>query len=517
MNLGQMNVLRRISGIGALLLVALALGGCPHHVVQIAEEVVPPKDYKPIYMTSTVTLDKLVEMHGGKMKEYAGSTGGTGTTGSTTGTGSSGTSSSGTDMPLLAMDIRSVDDTRYPDQVELRAFLYDTSGRFVMGLAPPYFKGPGNWRDRWPRLIDSCSGRAVNIDNFEVTEVRQDRREPYALAFVLDHSGSMGREKILRLRTAVRRTLGIIKSGDKVATVKFGSKSEVDVMLSDDTAGYRRGFIVENIRPPGGGGTSLYDAALVGINEVAQAPTGFKRAIILFTDGVDGSSTSEMNDVHRAAREKNVTIYTVAYGGANEEVMRDMASYTGGRMYRIYSYKEFPYVFADIYRALNNYYRITYRPPECQGVHTATASIALPELGYDLISASGRYDRSLFTPFDEIGAVALVAIEFEYDKATIRPESMSSVGEVAEMMRTYPGMKLEIRGHTDDRGGDEYNMKLSQERAQAVADAMTQMGIEKSRLTVKGLGETAPLAPNDTEENRRKNRRTEFVITARGR
>lgn len=503
-----MNVLRRFTGIGALLLVAMALGGCPHHVVQIAQEVIPPKDYKPIYMTSTITLDKLVEMYGGRVGTGSGSTGGTGTT------GSSGTSSSETGMPL-AMDIRNVDDRRYPDEVELRAFVYDTSGRFVMGLAPPYFKGPGNWRDRWPRLVDSCSGQAVNIDNFEVTEVRQDKREPYALAFVLDHSGSMGDQKILRLRTAVRRTLNIIKSGDKVTAVKFGSRSDVEVLLTDDTARYRRGFVVESIEPPGGGGTALYDAALVSINEVAQAPPGFKRAIILFTDGADGNSSSDVDDVHRAAKEKNVTIYTVAYGGAEEDVMRDMASYTGGRMYRIYSYKEFPYVFADIYRGLNNYYKITYRAPECQGVHTATASIALPELGYDRLSASGQYDRSLFTPFDDIGTVALVAIEFEYDKAMIRPESMSRVGEVAEMMRTYPAMKLEIRGHTDDRGGDDYNMKLSQERAQAVADALVQMGIATKRLTVKGLGETAPLAPNDTEENRRKNRRTEFVITAK--
>jgi len=356
---------------------------------------------------------------------------------------------------------------------------------------------------------------ATAIDSFEVTEVRQDRREPYALSFVLDHSGSMGREKILRLRTAVSRTLKIIKAGDRVSTVKFGSKAQVDVPLTDDTARYRRDFIVENINPPGGGGTALYDAALVGINEVAQAPAGFKRAIILFTDGMDGNSTSEVEKVHRAAKEKKVTVYTVAYGEANEQVMRDMASYTGGRMYRIYSYKEFPYVFADIYRALNNYYRITYRPPQCQGVHTATASIALPELGYDRIAASGQYDRSLFMPFDEIGTVALVAIEFDYDKATIRPESMPRVQEVADVMRTYPAMELEIRGHTDDRGGNEYNLKLSQERAQAVAQALADMGIEQKRLTVKGFGEAQPLAPNDSDESRRRNRRTEFVITKR--
>jgi outer membrane protein OmpA-like peptidoglycan-associated protein/Mg-chelatase subunit ChlD len=420
-------------------------------------------------------------------------------------------------MGPLAMDIRNVDDGRYPDEIEMRAFIYDTSGRFVMGLAPPYFKGAGNWRDRWPRLIDSCSGQAVPIDSFTVTEVRQDRREPYAIAFVLDHSGSMGDEKIRRLRTAVSRTLRIIKKGDQIAAVKFGSRSEVDVLLTDDTARYRRDFRIENITPPGGGGTALYDAALVGIDEVASAPKGYKRAVILFTDGMDGNSDSTVESVQRAARAKHVTLYTVAYGQANEEVMRDMASYTGGRMYRIYSHREFPYVFADIYRGLNNYYRITYRPPLCQGIHTATASVALPEIGYDRLAASGRYDRSLFTPFDPIGAIALVAIEFDYDKATIRPESMPRIKEVADVLRTYPAMELEIRGHTDDRGGDEYNLKLSQDRAQAVADALAAMGIAPGRLGVKGFGESKPLVANDSDENRRRNRRTEFVITSRGR
>jgi VWFA-related protein len=520
---------RFLFALGLILLPALLFMACPQHVVKLADEIIPPKDYKPIYMTSTIPYDSVVKAY--QASGGAGRTGSTGTTtgttGTTTGTGTgttgtagsttSGASGSASAMGPLSMDIRNVDDSRYPNEVELRAFIYDTSGRFVMGLAPPYFKGTGDWRARWPRLFDSCAGQSVPIDSFTVTEVRQDKREPYAIAFVLDHSGSMGDEKIRRLRTAVSRTLRIIKKGDMIAAVKFGSRSDVDVLLTDDSARYRRDFQVENISPPGGGGTALYDAALVGIDEVSAAPTGYKRAVILFTDGMDGNSDAEVEAVHQAARAKHVTLYTVAYGQANEEVMRDMASYTGGRMYRIYSYREFPYVFADIYRGLNNYYRITYRPPLCQGIHTATAIISLPEVGYDRLSASGRYDRSLFTPFDPIGSIALVAIEFDYDKATIRPESMPRVQEVADVLRTYPAMELEIRGHTDDRGGDEYNLKLSQDRAEAVANALVAIGIDRSRLGVKGFGESKPLVANDTDENRRKNRRTEFVITKRGR
>lgn len=507
-----------------ILAVALgtALAGCPQHVVKIAEEVVPPRDYKPIYMTSTIPLEEAMRAYKGAAGRVPGrmDTVFTGSDDSTafgradaSNQAGGGATPPGGAVPLR-MDIRSVDDSRYPDQVELRAFVYDTSGRFVMGLAPPYFKGPGEWRNFWRTLYDSCSGTNTEIDSFTVTEVRQDRREPYAIAFVLDHSGSMGDEKILRLRTAVGRTLRIIKPGDQIATVKFGSSSFVDVPLTADTAAYRNGFSVKDVSPPGGGGTALYDATLVGIDEVSRAPATHKRAVILFTDGMDGNSKKTIEEVGRIAHAKRVTLYTVAYGQADEEVMRTMATYTGGRMYRIYSYKEFPYVFADIYRGLNNYYRITYRPPACQGVHTAKATLALNEVGYTLI-ARGRYDRSLFTPFDSVGSIVLVGIEFDYDRATIRPVSTPSIREVADVMRKYPKMTIEIRGHTDDRGGDDYNLKLSQDRAASVADALVGMGIERKRLSVKGFGKTRPIVPNDSDENRQKNRRTEFVITSR--
>lgn len=483
---------------------SLILGGCPQHVVELTEEILPPKDYRPIYMTSSVSLDSILQQYkgaAGRVREIAARL--------------PGDTAFQSELPLLSMDIRRVDDSKYPDRVELRAFIYDSAGRFVMGLAPPYFQGTGDWRDRWPRLIDSCNGERVQVDSFQVTEVREDRGEPYALGFVLDHSGSMGDEKIRRLRSAVARVLSVIKPGDQVTTVKFGSATLVDVPLTPDRRTYQSSFVVENIRPPGGGGTALYDAAIIGVREVSKAPTSHKRAIILFTDGFDGESKATDDSLRRYARANRVAIYTIAYGQADVDLMRNIAIYTGGRFYRIYSYKEFPYVFADIYRTLNNYYRITYDPPDCSGIHTATPYVSIAELGYDSLKAGGMYDRSLFTPYDPIGTLVFLNIEFDYDKSSIRPESMGQIQEVANAMRTYPKMKLEIRGHTDDRGSDDYNQKLSEQRAEAVAQALGEMGIDRARLEIRGFGESQPIAPNDSDDNRRRNRRTEFLILAR--
>jgi len=485
--------------------VSLTLGGCPQHVVTLSEEILPPKDYRPIYMTSSVSLEKAVEELGGTDVRGRRRSGSVAVDGDST----------LTELPLLSMDIRRVDDSRYPEEVEMRAFVYDSSGRFVMGLAPPYYKGSGSWRVRWPRLFDSCNGNKAEIRDFQVTEVREDKGEPYAIAFVLDHSGSMGDEKIRRLRSAVARVLKVIKPGDQIATVKFGSSTLVDVPLTSNRRAYQSEFEIESIDPPGGGGTALYDAAVLGVDVVSKAPETHKRAVILFTDGFDGESKATDDSLQRVARAHRVAVYTVAYGEADVDRLRNIAIYTGGRFYRIYSYREFPYVFADIYRTLNNYYKITYAPPPCPGVHTATADVSIPELGYDTLSADGEYDRSLITPLDPVGTIVFLNIEFDYDKATIQAGSMDQVREIANTMRRYPKMRLEIRGHTDDRGSEEYNQHLSEERARSVSTALVEMGVDPERLEMKGFGESQPKAPNDTEENRRRNRRTEFVILAR--
>ena len=237
--------------------------------------------------------------------------------------------------------------------------------------------------------------------------------------------------------------------------------------------------------------------------------------LVIFSDGGDGSSAAKVEDAHQKARENNVTLYTIAYGPADKDVLSNLAQYTGGRMYRIYRSKEFLDVFIDLYRRLNRFYRITYRPPECAGLHTARASLVLPKFGIGQLWGEGQYDRSVITPFNPVGSIVFVNIEFDVNEATIKSNSMPQVQEVAEAMKRYPDMQLEIRGHTDDQGSDDYNQKLSERRAKAVAEALIDMGVSRLRLAVKGFGESRPLVPNDSDENRRKNRRTEFVILSK--
>lgn len=105
-------------------------------------------------------------------------------------------------------------------------------------------------------------------------------------------------------------------------------------------------------------------------------------------------------------------------------------------------------------------------------------------------------------------------IQFDVDKTTIKPESHGLLDELVSVIKENPQIKkLSIEGHTDGDGSDKYNMRLSDGRAKAVMEYFTSHGIDASRLSAKGFGESKPLASNDTPEGKETNRRVEFLIT----
>lgn len=102
-------------------------------------------------------------------------------------------------------------------------------------------------------------------------------------------------------------------------------------------------------------------------------------------------------------------------------------------------------------------------------------------------------------------------INFDYNKAVLRPESMGTLNMIVQVLKDNPEIKFEVGGHTDSDGADDYNLKLSQQRADAVKDQLIKMGIEAARLSAKGYGETKPISDNTTLEGKANNRRVEFV------
>ena len=123
-----------------------------------------------------------------------------------------------------------------------------------------------------------------------------------------------------------------------------------------------------------------------------------------------------------------------------------------------------------------------------------------------VVSAS-QISKSL----DTAGKVLLYGIHFDFNKASIKPESRPSLDEIAKFLKDQPNEKLDVVGHTDNIGGADFNMQLSKARADAVvADLVSTYSVSASRLKAKGEGLQSPVASNDDEAGRAKNRRVEL-------
>ena len=132
-------------------------------------------------------------------------------------------------------------------------------------------------------------------------------------------------------------------------------------------------------------------------------------------------------------------------------------------------------------------------------------------------------DHSMIKPFlkdvylqpIETGSVVILKnIFFDFDKFDLRPESQAELNRLFDLLKKNASMKIEIGGHTDNKGSAEYNQKLSESRAQSVYDYLIAKGIDKIRLSYKGYGLTKPIDTNDTDEGRANNRRTEFKVVS---
>lgn len=132
------------------------------------------------------------------------------------------------------------------------------------------------------------------------------------------------------------------------------------------------------------------------------------------------------------------------------------------------------------------------------------------------VTDDANVDSNYLTPeqpaFSVGSTFVLKEIFFEFDRSTILQQSYYELMKLLGLLEAYPQMKIEIGGHTDGKGSDAYNQRLSESRAKAVADYLILKGVNEKRLRYKGYGKAFPIDTNETEEGRANNRRVEFKI-----
>jgi outer membrane protein OmpA-like peptidoglycan-associated protein len=140
-----------------------------------------------------------------------------------------------------------------------------------------------------------------------------------------------------------------------------------------------------------------------------------------------------------------------------------------------------------------------------------SCEIVVPERGME-----GRFLAFIEDPNAPVTTTAWFDFDrllFDTDKATLRAESHEQLGNVAQILKAFPAVEVKVGGYTDNTGPTEYNVKLSQERADSVKTELVRLGVVPSRIATEGYGEKFPMGDNATEEGRARNRRTAILVT----
>lgn len=416
------------------------------------------------------------------------------------------------DPSSLKYDIWRIDISKYPDSVKLFTRVYDDSGNFVSKMAEPYKKTP----HKYFSFLDEFLGKVYNIrhvpiNEFNVREFGANDSIPYYIVLTVDYSGSMS-----GVTNAIFEGTELFVSlkypNDKIAFCTFNKDFDIKVPFEVSS-----NKLIEQFRAKRMQGFGLYsgifDAIFKSLEMFNSIPDdGFPRLVVVFSDGDDNYSRAKVGQIIAVAKKNKVHIFTVAFGYSIDENLQEIAFNTGGKFYKAYSKEELKRIFLDIYLSLRNYYLITYKPPKYWGFHRVVSHLDVPGRK-DSLWAEGFYDTSEL--WKDSGDTFVRPILFDFDKWDIKPESFVIIDEIVDQMMSRPKLRLEIQGHTDNIGTIEYNQGLSERRAKAVYDALIQRGVEPKRLRWRGFGMSQPVAPNDTEEGRSLNRRTQFVILAK--
>ncbi len=415
---------------------------------------------------------------------------------------------------LLIYDFFRIEIDKYPDTVRLYARVFDSTGNFITNMASPYKRDANQ---EYFRTLMEFLGKVYNVKEVDVTKfwVREfgaNDSIPYNIVLTIDYSGSM-RGVLDAIYTGTEIFVDLKFPYDRIAISTFNREFDLKVPFSDNKQTILNLY---KLKKEQGIGlfSAVFDAVMNNLKLFDNTPIEVPRVLVIFSDGDDNYSKKEIAEILQVANEKKVHIFSVAFGYSKDDQLRYLAKYTGGRFYKAYSKEELISIFRDIYMSLRFYYLITYNPPKFWGYHKVRSYLDIPGR-IDSLYAEIDYNTSDLMPWDKIGTAFTRPINFDFNKSDIKPESIPIIEEIVDVMLSNPKLKLEIQGHTDNIGGIEFNLRLSESRAMAVFNAIVERGVDSSRLRYRGFGFSRPVANNDIEEGRAQNRRTEFVVLAK--
>ena len=431
------------------------------------------------------------------------------------------------------------------DYTGLQFYVLDDENNYYYGISDEEWK-----KSICGITIENEYGETMDIDDFEITEYSEKQKTPVAMCFVLDHSGSMGETNAKLMQTGLINLASEVKNNEGVAIVKFSDDVENTVELTNKKSKIAEKFTVVGLEGFGQG-TALLDGINDGLDVLIKDHKYQNKALIVLTDGYENSSSTTQNEVLLKAMKNEIGIYTIGFGSSIDvEFLRSISTNTNGGYYWINDNNQFDEVFADVYKNMKNYYTLRFNTPY-PGNYKITIDLCLDDihksvdyyfnnyvpdllftdnlieydsLFYDItgigdtitiddFNSNKIYEGIEYFKFkEEFDSIIFPNIKFYFDETRIVEGTDKELINVINFMKKYPYLRIEIQGHTDNKGGYLYNEKLSQARAEKVRQMMINQGIDAQRVRTIGYGETKPIATNQTDEGRQENRRVEFLL-----
>ncbi len=393
----------------------------------------------------------------------------------------------------VRVEIRAVDISRFP-VADVIIDARDSSGAWFPGL-------------KKNDLVLYQDGLPVRIDAIE--SVSSATTVPVDIVFVVDQTGSM-RQEVNEVKTNIlefTQRLAMRGIDYRLGLITFSDRIERRRELTEDVnvfIGY-----IDNIYIGGGGDSP--ENALEGLAEATtlRFRQSAQKIFILVTDASyhqkddKGDGRTDFSTETMIAFLKRHTVRLFAITPDTLKSYRTMTDATFGKQFNIV--QDFSSILDDFSESIANLYTVRYKmsvdvPPE--------------RITLEIRNTDNEIVDSRSMPLLEVDKKFVIEnILFEFNRATFDPSFTPELRNIFNILKAYPTIHIEIRGHTDFVGSDEYNIALSDARARAVKKYLTDRGVSPARITTRGMGKSHPIAPNDSEIGRRMNRRTEVIIT----
>ena len=398
-----------------------------------------------------------------------------------------------TNPEAVTVSVRAVDISRYP---EVSVIL---DARDSVGNHFPKLKAEDMviYQDGFP------------VDITDLARISANNSFPVDIAFIIDQTGSMEQEVYEVKANIIEFTQRLASRGVdyRLALITFSDRIERYKDFTEDV----KVFIswIDGLKIGGGGDDN--ENALEGLFEASSFKfrQSAQRIFILITDAMfhergdrgDGKTEFTTESMKDFLLKQNIKLFAITPPQIPEYKL--LTEVTRGKRFNII--EDFSSILDEFSESLTNLYAVKYKiseeiPPEKMTLEIRNSSdeIVLQEE---------------VTVLDVDKKFILENILFDFNRATFDMAYTQELRNILAMLMRYENIHIEIRGHTDYIGSDEYNIALSDARARAVKKYLVNRGVDISRITTRGMGKSQPIAPNDTELGRRLNRRTEVIIT----